>query len=137
MTKQWPAFVTKDLHPDDSIEMMRRWTVYKREMDALIARGGIHQDDDGWWVETATGELVGPDPEIERPDTDGKSPGKPLKEVLPELHETFRRSRGRPPVDKPKLPVTLRVHPDTLAKFKAKGKNWRSEMSKSLDDAVK
>ena len=69
--KKWPSFITRDLgdSPEDDAEMLRRWQVYDREMKALIAAGGVHQDHDGWWVETATGELIGPDPEIERPMT--------------------------------------------------------------------
>ena len=69
MTK-WPSFETHDLDPDTDeggAEMERRWRKYDREMQALIAAGGVHQDFDGWWVETSTGELIGPDPSIERP----------------------------------------------------------------------
>ena len=138
MTKKWPTFVTKDLGPDDDAEMMRRWEVYNREMKALIAKGGLHQDDDDWWIETATGELIGPDPETERPLTDKQlAEMKPLKEVLPDLYENIKRSRGRPPVENPKQAVTLRIHPDTVTKFQAKGSNWRSEMAEALDQAAK
>ena len=58
--KKWPSFVTRDLgdSPEDDVEMLRRWQVYEGGMKALIAAGGLHQDDDGWWVETATGELI-------------------------------------------------------------------------------
>jgi len=41
--------------PGDDAEMMRRWEAYDRDMKALIATGSFHQDNDGWWVETATG----------------------------------------------------------------------------------
>ena len=69
MTDKWPSFVTADLGDteQDYAEMLRRWNVYDRRMKALIAAGGVHQDEDGWWVHTQTGELVGPDPELERP----------------------------------------------------------------------
>lgn len=69
MTRRWPSFKTADLGdtPEDDAEMERRWQVYDREMKALIAAGGVHQDEDGWWVDDATGELIGPDPDIERP----------------------------------------------------------------------
>jgi hypothetical protein len=50
--------------------MQRRWENYDREMKAIIAAGGVHQDRDGWWIDDATGELIGPDPSIERPLTD-------------------------------------------------------------------
>jgi hypothetical protein len=65
----WPIFETKDLGPSDAndAEMQRRWDVYNQEMQAIIAGGTAHQDADGWWVDTASGALIGPDPEIERP----------------------------------------------------------------------
>ena len=68
MTKKWPSFVTKDLgdSEEDAAEAMRRWEAYDRGMKALVAAGGVHRDADGWWVEDATGELIGPDPELER-----------------------------------------------------------------------
>lgn len=135
---RWPSFVTKDLgdSAEDSAEMMRRWQVYDREMKALIAAGGVHRDEDGWWVDDATGELIGPDPEIERPLTDEDlAKAKPLKEVLPELDDALRRSRGRPRLERPKEAVTLRLDPNTLAKFKATGKDWRARMSEVLAKA--
>ncbi len=65
--------------------MFRRWQVYEREMRALIATGRFHEDSDGWWVETETGELVGPDPEIERPMMEGDEEVTPITidEALP------------------------------------------------------
>jgi len=67
--RKWPSFVTKDLgdSDEDAEEMERRWFVYRDEMNALIAAGGIHVDDEGWWVDDATGTLIGPDPAIEQP----------------------------------------------------------------------
>ncbi|MCB1386072.1 MAG: BrnA antitoxin family protein [Nitratireductor sp.] len=134
MTSKWPAFITKDLGPDDDDEMMRRWEVYNREMKALIAKGGFHQDADGWWVETATGKLVGPDPEIERPDEIRE--GKPLKEVLPDLHEAIKRSRGRPRKKNPKAAVTLRIDPRTLDRWERSGDDWRSRMAGAIENAA-
>lgn len=139
MTSKWPEFVTRDLGDtdDDAAEMDRRWRKYDRQMKTLIAAGGVHQDEDGWWVDDATGELIGPDPEIERPLTTAElARMRPLKEALPELYETIQRSRGRPRVDNPKEAVTLRLDPETLARFKATGKNWRAKMAEALDKAA-
>ena len=58
-----------------------------------------------------------------------------MKEALPDLYESIQRSRGLPRIEKPKEAVTLRVDPDTLARFKAGGKDWRSRMAKVLDSA--
>jgi len=137
MTK-WPEFITKDLgdSEEDDAELMRRWKQYDREMKAIVAAGGVHQDADGWWIDDATGELIGPDPDIERPSTDEElRAAKQLKDVLPQLYESIQRSRGRPKLDSPKQPVTIRLNPETIAKFKATGKGWQSRMSEVLDKA--
>lgn len=143
MTGMWPQFITKDLGDtdEDSAEMMRRWTRYDMEMNKLIATGHFHRDEDGWWVETATGELVGPDPEIERPRTDEElGSAKPLREVLPDLAASIDREiakRGRPRLEKPKAAVTLRLDPDTVAFFKGTGDDWRTRMAETLDSATR
>jgi uncharacterized protein (DUF4415 family) len=140
MTK-WPEFITKDLGESDGddAELTRRWEQYDREMKAIIAAGGVHQDDDGWWIDDATGELIGPDPEIERPSTGEElRNAKPFREVFPELAASIDRElrkRGRPIADNPKQPVTIRLNPETIAKFKATGKGWQSRMSDILDSA--
>lgn len=136
MTSKWPQFITKDLGPDDDAEMMRRWQAYDRDMRAIIAKGGVHQDNDGWWVDDATGELIGPDPDIERPLSSGEIAGaKPFAEVLPDLAESIKRSRGRPKVENPKEAVTLRLSPGTVERFKAAGNDWRARMAETLERA--
>jgi uncharacterized protein (DUF4415 family) len=139
MTSKWPEFVTGDLgdSEEDAAEMDRRWQEYDRQMKALIAAGGVHQDEDGWWVDDATGELIGPGPKIERPLTaEELARAKPLREALPELYENIQRARGRPRIDNPKEAVTLRLDPETLARFKATGKDWRAKMAEALDKAA-
>lgn len=94
--RAWPAFVTSDLGDSeaDDAEMERRWTVYAQDMAALIAAGGVHQDKDGWWVDDATGELIGPDPEIERPVTMAElARARPFAEVFAAIPQAaqFRR----------------------------------------------
>lgn len=136
MTSKWPQFITKDLGPDDDAEMMRRWQAYDRDMRAIIAKGGVHQDDDGWWVDDATGELIGPDPDIERPRSSDEIAGaKPFAEALPDLADSIKRSRGRPKVENPKEAVTLRLSPDTVERFKAAGNDWRARMAETLERA--
>ena len=87
MTKNWPSFITIDLGmiEADDAEMLRRWENYDREMKVIIASGIAHQDEDGWWVETATGALIGPDPDIAHRMT--------FAEALPELAASIRRTR--------------------------------------------
>jgi len=141
MTSKWPSFVTRDLGDtaEDDAEMMRRWTEYDRQMRALIASGGVHQDEDGWWVHDATGELIGPDPEIGRPRSDVElARARSFRDVFPKQTKSIERElakRGRPPVEKPKKLVTLRLDQDVIEKFEATGKGWRSRINDVLRDA--
>jgi uncharacterized protein (DUF4415 family) len=138
MASKWPQFITHDLGDDaDDAEMMRRWTVYDQEMKALIAKGGVHQDGDGWWIDDATGELIGPDPEIERPLNDAEIARlRPFAEVFPDLAESIKRSRGRPPKDHPKQQVTLRLDAEVLERLRASGKGWQRRVNEVLKKAV-
>jgi uncharacterized protein (DUF4415 family) len=136
--KRWPSFETWDIQdlPEFDQLMQSRWEAYDREMRALIAKGGVHQDSDGWWVDDASGELIGPDPEIERPLTDEElASAKPFAEVFPELAASIKRSRGRPKVEKPRAAVTLRLDPDTVAAFEASGPDWRRRMAEIIERA--
>jgi uncharacterized protein (DUF4415 family) len=138
MAKNWPSFVTKDLgdSPADSIEMERRWKAYRDEMNILITTGGIHRDTDGWWVDDATGELIGPDPEIERPMTEEESLlARPLVELLPDLASKMRRTRGKQKTAT-KVSTTIRLDEDVLAKFRATGPGWQSRMNDMLRKAA-
>ena len=45
-------------------------------------------------------------------------------------------SRGRPRLDHPKVPVTLRVDADVLERFRSGGKGWQSRMNEALRKAV-
>ena len=49
--------------------------------------------------------------------------------------EAMRRSRGRPKLHNAKQAVTLRLDPDVLERFKAKGDDWRTRMAQALKDA--
>lgn len=157
MARTWPTFVTHDLGdgPDDDAEMQRRWERYNAEMEAIIAVGGVHLDADGWWVDNATGDLIGPDPEIERPLTDEElAEALPFGEAEPELAaslsgdrpdlanpmresaEAFHRRRGRPPVASPKRQVSIRLDADLLDKLKASGPGWQGRVNEILRKAV-
>jgi uncharacterized protein (DUF4415 family) len=139
VTSKWPSFETKDLPqtPEGDAEMQRRWEAYNRDMQTIIARGGVHKDADGWWVDDATGELIGPDPEIERPATDEElAQARPFAEALPEFAATMKRTRG--PGKKPKKEVvTLRLDPDVIAAYKQEGEGWQSRINADLRKAKK
>ena len=132
--KKWPSFETGERPDTDEgdAEMQRRWEVYDRVLRALIAAGGVHQDGDGWWVHTATGELIGPDPEIERPATEEElARAHPFAEVFPELAESIRCGRGAGQKPKKEV-VTLRLNPEVIEAFKADDPGWQSRVNDAL-----
>ena len=94
--KKWPSFETWDMeYPLDEAEFERRWEKYDREMKALIATGTVYQDDEGWWYDKATRELIGPDPEIERASTPEElAQARPFREVHPDLAASIDRMKG-------------------------------------------
>lgn len=53
----------------------------------------------------------------------------------PPAAELLRR-RGRPASANPKLPVKLRLDPDVVDAFKAKGPGWQSRMNEALRKAA-
>lgn len=63
---------------------------------------------------------------------------RPFAVVFPELAEKMRKeiaARGRPPLAVTKQPVTIRLDPDVIAKFKATGKGWQSRINEALRHA--
>lgn len=56
-------------------------------------------------------------------------------DAFPDLMDSIKRSRGRPRKPSAKEAVTLRLQPDTIARFKASGVDWRAKMSQLLDKA--
>lgn len=100
MANKWPAFITADLGDSeaDGLEMERRWKIYHAEMRALIAAGGVRQDADGWWIDEATGELIGPDPDIESPF--------PIEGTVKSFAESFPKQADAitPPFSAPSVP---------------------------------
>ncbi len=63
------------------------------------------------------------------------------REVLPELFgqavaEKMLRPRGRPKTDNTRIPISLRLPPETLARWKATGPGWQTRMVEKLKKAV-
>ncbi|MGH8629845.1 MAG: BrnA antitoxin family protein [Burkholderiales bacterium] len=52
--------------------------------------------------------------------------------------EELRRKlkRGRPPLAKPKVAISLRLDPEVLAEWKATGPGWQTRMAQVLKKAV-
>lgn len=57
---------------------------------------------------------------------------KPFAEALPGLAESIKRARGRPALPEALEPVTIRLPPSTISRYKAKGEDWRARMAKTL-----
>ncbi len=62
---------------------------------------------------------------------------KPFSEVFPELAEKMRKNPGgRPPLERPKKAVSLRLDQDVIDKFKASGPGWQSRINDVLKRSV-
>ncbi len=96
-----------------------------KEFDpAHAARHGYTRKD---WDEVDSPELT--DAELAR--------ARPFAEVFPAMAEKMRKSiGGRPKAEKPKVAVSLRLDPDVIEAFKAKGPGWQSRMNQALRKAA-
>lgn len=64
---------------------------------------------------------------------------RPFREVFPDLAASIDREiakRGRPPLEKTKQPITIRLDPDLVEHYKATGKGWQSRMNDDLRKAA-
>ncbi|MGY6704704.1 BrnA antitoxin family protein [Roseinatronobacter sp.] len=58
---------------------------------------------------------------------------KPFAGAFPALARKMRKNLGgRPKSDDPNIAVSLRLDPDVVAAFKAKGPGWQSRMNEAL-----
>lgn len=67
---------------------------------------------------------------------------KPASEVLPELFEApvarrLLKPRGRPKSGTARKSISIRLQPDTLARWKATGPGWQTRMAEALDKAIR
>lgn len=80
-------------------------------------------------------KMIASDPDAPELTDDQMKRGRPFAAAFPDLHASIRRSRGRPRVKSPKAAVTLRLDPDAIARFQARGKDWRTRMAEVLEKA--
>lgn len=60
---------------------------------------------------------------------------RPFREVFPEMAAAMDREiarRGRPPLERPKKAISIRLDQDVIDKFKATGAGWQSRMNDVL-----
>jgi uncharacterized protein (DUF4415 family) len=66
---------------------------------------------------------------------------RPAKEVLPKIFGArtaarMLKPRGRPKSPESKVAISLRLSPDTLARWKATGPGWQTRMANVLRESV-
>ncbi|MBP9131238.1 MAG: BrnA antitoxin family protein [Steroidobacteraceae bacterium] len=67
---------------------------------------------------------------------------KPAADVLPQLFGStvarrMLKPRGRPRTGKARTSISLRLPPETLARWKATGPGWQTRMAEALDKAIR
>ena len=62
---------------------------------------------------------------------------RPFADVFPDIAEAIKRGRGRPKKADAKVVVTIRLKPETLARYQQLGPDWRSRMVGVLEAAAK
>jgi uncharacterized protein (DUF4415 family) len=78
---------------------------------------------------------IADDPDAPEMTDEQIAQAKPFAEVFPDLAESIRRTRGRPPLPQTKKPITIRLDPEVIAKFKATGPGWQGRMNEVLKAA--
>lgn len=62
---------------------------------------------------------------------------RPASDILsPIVLAAFRRARGRPKSEMPKLSIKLRLDPDVVEAFRGEGRGWQSRMNTALRAAA-
>jgi uncharacterized protein (DUF4415 family) len=66
---------------------------------------------------------------------------RPAREVLPKIFgartaAAMLKPRGRPKSSESKIAISLRLTPDTLARWKATGPGWQTRMADILRESV-
>jgi len=59
------------------------------------------------------------------------------KEVLEELGLDMPRPRGRPPLERPKERITIRLDADIVEHFRTQGRGWQSQINETLRVSIK
>lgn len=78
---------------------------------------------------------IASDPDAPEATDEQLAQAKSFAEAFPDLAESIKRSRGRPPVEKPLQQISIRLDPDVIAKFKATGRGWQGRINEVLKRA--
>ena len=82
-------------------------------------------------------QQIAADPDAPEATDTELAQAKPFAEAFPQLADTIRLARGRPPVESPKQQISLRLDPDVIAAYKRTGKGWQGRINEILRKAAK
>lgn len=78
-------------------------------------------------------KLIASDPDSPELTDAQIAAAKPFAEAFPEITQKMRKNvGGRPKSASPKVPVSIRLDQDVVAKFKATGPGWQSRINDVL-----
>ena len=81
--------------------------------------------------------MIASDPDAPEATEEQLAQARPFAEAFPELADSMRKNvGGRPRKKNPKVPVSIRLDPDVVAKFKATGPGWQSRINEALRRAT-
>jgi uncharacterized protein (DUF4415 family) len=126
------VFVRKKAMSASDLERRRADNLAEKVNRAIASGRQMHLDDDGWYVDDTTGELIGPDPRMERPLTEKDRARGDVYEG-----EKLIRRGGRPKSSDPKKLTALRLDSDLLAQLKSSGPGWQTRVNAMLRRAAK
>ena len=77
--------------------------------------------------------MIASDPDAPEATDEQLAKAVPFTEAFPALAEEMRKNvGGRPKSASPKVPVSIRLDQDVVAKFKATGPGWQSRINEVL-----
>jgi uncharacterized protein (DUF4415 family) len=79
--------------------------------------------------------MIASDPDAPEASDEQLAAARPFAEIYPALADTMRRAGGRPKLDEPKVPVSIRLDAEVLRKWKATGPGWQSRINAALKAA--
>ncbi len=86
-------------------------------------------------IERRLAEL--PEPDLTDPDSpewtaEMFAAAKSVDELPEDIRSLFKRPAGRPPMERPKIAVKLRLDQDVVEHFKSGGAGWQTRMNDAL-----
>ena len=76
--------------------------------------------------------MIASDPDAPEATDKQLAAARPFAEAYPALAKKMRPAAGRPKLDEPKVPVSIRLDAEVLRKWKATGPGWQSRINEAL-----